>query len=136
MFELQQIKEVGGEDFIIYNGHDEVLAGGLLMGADGAIGSTFNMMPKAFIELYHRAQQGEWDKVMNVQTVINRVIHQLLNYDVIAFEKYICFLQGLIQTPKTRMPLQQLAEEDAERIHSIYRQTELLHRIHDNSLHK
>ncbi|MDF2720056.1 MAG: N-acetylneuraminate lyase, partial [Paenibacillus sp.] len=52
LFELQQIRARCGADFLLMNGHDEVYAAGAMMGADGAIGSTFNMMPSLFAEMH------------------------------------------------------------------------------------
>ena len=35
---------------VIFNGHDEVWLSGLIAGADGAIGSTFNAIPKIYLK--------------------------------------------------------------------------------------
>ncbi len=50
MFALQQFKQLDRE-IIVYNGFDETLLSGLAMGADGAVGSTYNFMGKKFKRL-------------------------------------------------------------------------------------
>ncbi len=37
---------------VVFNGRDEVLAAGLMMGADGGIGSFYNLIPQLFLEVY------------------------------------------------------------------------------------
>ena len=41
-----------GEDFIIYSGCDEMAMSGLSVGADGIIGSFYNVMPELFKKIY------------------------------------------------------------------------------------
>ena len=49
-FALEQFK-AAFPDKLVYNGYDEMLLAGLSMGADGAIGSTFNFMAEKFIKI-------------------------------------------------------------------------------------
>ena len=49
-FALRQYK-TAFPDKVIYNGYDETFLAGLVMGADGAIGSTFNFMAEKFLEI-------------------------------------------------------------------------------------
>lgn len=120
LFEMQQIRSRCGEDFLIWNGHDEVYAGGALLGADGAIGSTFNMMPGLFAELYHKQSAGEWEEARVLQEKANEVIAHMLNYEVIPYEKYILFMQGILRTPAVRRPLQQLTPVERADIESFF----------------
>jgi dihydrodipicolinate synthase/N-acetylneuraminate lyase len=41
----RNIKQAGA---VVFNGRDEVLAAGLLMGADGGIGTFYNVLPELF----------------------------------------------------------------------------------------
>ncbi|GGA65093.1 hypothetical protein GCM10011507_15870 [Edaphobacter acidisoli] len=65
---------------LVFNGYDEALAAGLLMGAQGGIGSTYNIMPEAYLSLYRAAMAAEWETARRWQTQINDVITTLLNY--------------------------------------------------------
>jgi N-acetylneuraminate lyase len=65
---------------LVFNGYDEALAAGLLMGAQGGIGSTYNIMPEAYLALYRAALAGDWEKARRWQTQVNDVITTLLGY--------------------------------------------------------
>ena len=65
---------------LVFNGYDEALAAGLLMGAQGGIGSTYNMMPQVYLEIYRAAQQGDWEGARRWQSRANDVLTVLLRY--------------------------------------------------------
>ncbi len=126
LFEMEQIRALCGSDFLIYNGHDEVYAGGALMGADGAIGSTFNIMPGLFAELYRLAFAGRWEEMRPLQAKANVIIADLIQIDVFAYEKYVMYLQGVFTTPYLRQPLKQLTREEQQRIEAFFADNETL----------
>jgi N-acetylneuraminate lyase len=43
----------------IFNGPDEMLTGGLAMGMVGGIGSTYNLMPRVYLEIYSSVASGD-----------------------------------------------------------------------------
>ncbi|MFD0712881.1 dihydrodipicolinate synthase family protein [Paenibacillus sp. GCM10027626] len=126
LFEMQQIRARCGKDFLIFNGHDEVYAAGALMGADGAIGSTFNMMPGLFVEMFRCASSGQWEKLPKLQEQANEIIADLVRYDVIAYEKYVAHLQGSLAHPTARQPLPQLTAQQQEEIRRFFAGNSLL----------
>lgn len=128
LFEMQQIRKRCGDGFFIWNGHDEVYAGGALLGADGAIGSTFNMMPGLFAELYRKQSEGQWETARPLQEKANEVIAHMLNYEVIPYEKYILYLQGVLRTPTVRQPLHSLTAAEQEEIKAFYTENKVLTR--------
>ena len=56
-FLMRKLCEVNGGDINIINGPDEMLICGLIMGAQGCIGSTYNVMPEWFVAEYDAAMQ-------------------------------------------------------------------------------
>jgi N-acetylneuraminate lyase len=129
LFQMQQIRARCGDDFLIFNGHDEVYSGGaLLAAADGAIGSTFNMMPGLFVDMFRRLGREEWPAVRKAQEAANEVIAHMLQFDVIPYEKYVLYLQGVLSCPKARQPLKQLTAEEKKRIGEFYEKSEVLRR--------
>ncbi len=128
LFEMQQIRAHCGENFLLYNGYDQIYAAGAITGADGAIGSTFNMMPRPFADMHARIAQRDWHALPALQTQANEVIAHMKRYDTIPYEKYICYLQGWFRSPKSRMPLKQLSGEEQESIRRFYEQNSLLQR--------
>lgn len=65
---------------LVFNGYDEALAAGLLMGAQGGIGSTYSVMPQAYLQLYRNAKAGCWEAVREKQSKINEVIDELISH--------------------------------------------------------
>lgn len=126
LYELQQIRARCGEEFLIYNGHEQVYAGGALMGADGAIGSSFNVMPRHMVDMYDKLRQGDWDSALPHQIRANELLTHMFRYDGIAFLKRILYLQGVLRHPHSRMPLRRLTDAEEAEIASIYEQCELL----------
>ncbi|MDF2959532.1 MAG: N-acetylneuraminate lyase [Paenibacillus sp.] len=126
LFEMEQIRAKCGTDFLVFNGHDEIYAGGALMGADGAIGSTFNIMPGLFAQLYQMAEAGQWGAMRELQSKANEIITELVAVDVLAFEKYVMYLQGVSRTPMIRGPLKQLSAEEKKRIERFFNTSDIL----------
>lgn len=79
-FLMRRLCEVNHGDINIINGPDEMLICGLIMGAQGGIGSTYNVMPDWYVALYDAASQGDWEKAREIQYKINRVIAVLLRF--------------------------------------------------------
>ncbi|MFE5319305.1 N-acetylneuraminate lyase [Paenibacillus sp. NPDC056579] len=124
-FELQQLIEACGPDFRVFNGPDECLLAGLAFGCCGAIGSTYNIMPELFVELYRAFQTGDLAAARKLQAKANRVIAELLKYDFIAFEREILHLQG-IEVGSPRKPIQQLSSEERLQIRHFAQQVDFL----------
>ncbi|OCT12561.1 hypothetical protein A8709_32615 [Paenibacillus pectinilyticus] len=120
-FELQQLMAACGPDFLVFNGPDEALLAGLAMGCCGAIGSTYNIMPGKFVELYKAFQQGDLTSSRAIQFEVNEVIAELIKYDFIAFEREILRLQGF-EVGAPRKPIQQLTAEQRQSIRTFAEQ--------------
>ena len=82
-YNLQRITQLNHGDINVINGPDEMLVLGLFMGADGGIGSTYNLMPGWFADLYAAFRRGEIWKAREIQLRINKVIAVLLEYGCI-----------------------------------------------------
>ncbi|NWL88204.1 MULTISPECIES: dihydrodipicolinate synthase family protein [unclassified Paenibacillus] len=124
-FELQQLIEACGPQFRVFNGPDECLLAGLALGCCGAIGSTYNIMPKLFIELYRTFQIGDLIAARALQAKANSVIAELIKYDFIAFEREVLHLQG-IEVGAPRKPIQQLSMEERLQIRQFAQQYDFL----------
>jgi N-acetylneuraminate lyase len=92
LFKLSRIKAAGKT---VFNGRDEVLVAGLLMGADGGIGSIYNLVPNLFVELYRMARQSRWDDACRVQIRINELISILLRFPLIPVIKTLLKWSGV-----------------------------------------
>lgn len=94
-FDLYSLQQLRAEGKVVFNGRDEVLAAGLLMGASGGIGSIYNLCPSRFVRLYLLARSGEWEQARAVQAEINALIRMLLRYPLFAAIKQILTWQGI-----------------------------------------
>lgn len=68
-----------GERLNVLNGPDETLICGLMEGADGAIGTTYNMLPKLSANIYNEFKKGNNLKALDLQRKMNRVIDLLIS---------------------------------------------------------
>ncbi|MGI9219589.1 MAG: dihydrodipicolinate synthase family protein [Woeseiaceae bacterium] len=62
----------------VFNGFDEMLTGGLAMGMVGGIGSTYNLMPKHYLDIYDAVGAGDLDRARQSQAIVNEVIEELI----------------------------------------------------------
>lgn len=92
LFRLWELRQAGA---VVMNGLDEMLVAGLLMGANGGIGSIYNLIPERFLELYNCARAGRWQEARQVQDAINEFIAVLLQYPVHPAVKAVLQWAGL-----------------------------------------
>lgn len=67
----------GLEDFDIIAGNENMMDAALLMGADGCIPSTANIIPEVYVALYRAARAGDWAEAarqQNLATAISMVV--------------------------------------------------------------
>lgn len=121
MYQLERMKNAD-PDLLVYNGFDEMFLSGLAMGADGAIGSTFNFMPEKFLQIQHLFTQGNLDEARTEQASANAVIDALLKTGkLLNAQKYLIDLQG-IPFGECRKPFEPLTEADKELLEQVWRQ--------------
>ena len=110
----QDIQMWADEGAIVFNGPDEQLISGLVMGATGGIGGTYGAMPQLYVELYRCVKAGELDKALKIQNDCCRIIYKMCSthgnmYGVI---KEILRINEGIDCGSVRLPLAELVEED------------------------
>lgn len=94
MFALQQFKQME-RDILVYNGFDETLLAGLAMGADGAIGSTYNFMGKKFKKIMIDFMAGRLKEAQKGQDEANAIITEMIKHGVFQSEKAILTEMGI-----------------------------------------
>lgn len=73
-YDLSMLKQINGGDINIINGPDETLLGGLAMGADGGIGSTYNFCPELFVSIWNKFHAGDFEGARKDQALVNNII--------------------------------------------------------------
>ena len=111
-FDLYTLSVLRERGIPVFNGRDEVLVAGMLMGANGGIGTFYNIAPERFVRLFELAQVGRWDEARAVQSEINRLIRVVLRYPLFPAIKQILAWSGLDVGP-CLLPRQPLSEEEA-----------------------
>lgn len=101
LFALEQFKATI-ENITVFNGYDEICLGGLSMGADGAIGSTYNFMGKKFVKLYYAFKSGDMITASKLQKEANEIISVMCKYGVLQCEKEILTQMGIDVGPCRR----------------------------------
>jgi N-acetylneuraminate lyase len=92
LFTMSVLVEAG---IPLFNGYDEVLVAGLLMGAAGGIGTIYNLIPDFFVRLYELAQAEEWTQARQVQRQINKLISIIVKFPVFPATKAILKFSGI-----------------------------------------
>ena len=75
--DIQLFKSEGGDDCVIFNGPDEQFISGCLMGAQGAIGGTYGVMPQLFLKADACLKAGDWKTARNIQYDIDQIIYSM-----------------------------------------------------------
>jgi N-acetylneuraminate lyase len=111
LFRLSLLTQSGAT---VFNGRDEVLAAGLLMGAHGGIGSIYNVVPDLFAALYKHASANEWREARKLQDRINELIAVLLRYPLVPALKQVLKWKGIdcgpCAAPRRRLTEAETAE--------------------------
>ena len=89
-YTMHRMKEINGGNINIINGPDECLLCGLSMGADGGIGSTYNVMPKVIVDIYNKFTAGDIKGAQAAQFKANKLIDIIIKHDV------VCSIKALL----------------------------------------
>lgn len=94
-FDLSVLSAVAKPGRVVFNGRDEVLAAGLLMGAHGGIGSFYNLVPDQFVDIDALARAGRWSEVRERQESVNALITAVLRFPLFPAIKQILSWSGI-----------------------------------------
>ena len=102
-------------EFVVFNGPDEQLISGLVMGATGGIGGTYGAMPKLYVELYRCVKAGEMAKALEIQNDCCRIIYKLCSGtgNMYGMIKEALRRMGCPDCGSVRAPLAELTEADS-----------------------
>ena len=96
-------------------GPDEMCVAGMAMGSDGAVGSTYNIMPRLVVGMHDAFHSGDTQSAMAAQVKVNRVISLLIRVGVLGGIKEILGWRG---TPvgEPRPPTPRLSPEGRDEL--------------------
>lgn len=116
-FEITKIKKDMGEDFMVYSGADEMACSGLLAGADGIIGSFYNVIPDVFIGINEALKNNDAKKAAILQAEANEIILYCVKYDYIPLMKRMSAWAGL-DAGYSRRPFKRFSQEEEAKLKS------------------
>ena len=102
------------EGVLVFNGPDEQLISGLVMGACGGIGGTYGAMPQLYIELYNCVKSGNMAKALDIQNDCCRIIYKLCSGrgNMYGMIKEVLRINGAPDCGSVRAPLAEMVEAD------------------------
>jgi N-acetylneuraminate lyase len=112
-------------DAVIFNGEDTVLIAGLLAGACGGIGASYNLMPHLFVQLWNAVQAGDMVRLAATQSRLHEIWNAAGVVELFAGIKQAMAWMGL-PCGVPRSPLRPLTEEETRRLRQSLEQIDFL----------
>lgn len=112
--DIQIFKSLGGKNFTVFNGPDEQLISGRIMGADGGIGGTYGVMPELILKENELINDMKLDEARNIQYDINAIIYTLCSGrgNMYAMIKEVLRINENLDIGGVREPLTNLVSSD------------------------
>lgn len=115
LLNFREVIEFCGNTINVLAGPDEMLLPFLVMGAHGGIGTTYNLVPELFVDLYAAWAGGDLQKAQQLQYQIDRIILVIRKFGVIPAVKAALRLRGL-DCGRPRAPLLPVSPEEMEQL--------------------
>ena len=94
LYQLERMKDLN-DQLLLYGGYDEVYIGARMLGADGAIGSTFNFTLPLFTKIEAAYAAKDYELAQQLQRQANNVMQALVSCSLFPSIKHILKVQGL-----------------------------------------
>ncbi len=124
-FDLFGLSDIRHRGHIVFNGRDEVLVAGLLLGANGGIGAFYNVVPRAIVSIYEFARNGQWAEAAKVQLFLNQLFKELSRFPLVPAIRAILSLSG-IDCGESLSPRRKLTAAELNEVREIYNRSQLL----------
>ena len=110
----QDIQMWRDEGAIVFNGPDEQLISGLVMGATGGIGGTYGAMPELYVKLFECVKSGDLATALEIQNDCCRIIYKLCSGhgNMYGMIKEVLRKMGCPDCGSVRAPLAELIDSD------------------------
>ena len=112
--DIQMFKQAAGPDYIIFNGPDEQFMSGRVIGAEGAIGGTYGVMPELYLKLDEYVRAGKMEEAREIQYACDGIIYKMCSAhgNMYAVIKAMLKINEGLELGGVREPLPALVEED------------------------
>lgn len=106
---------------LIFAGFDEMLLPAIVVGVDGAIGSTYNITGKIARNIWNAVKSGDIEDARERQSYLNDIIELILKNGLYQTIKEILKLKGVDALGYCRLPMKKLSCDKIERAKEIGR---------------
>ena len=121
MYEMNQVVRFRSEGWTVFSGMDEQAALGLMYGAAGIIGSTFNLMPGVYREIYASVRRGDHAQALDLQRRANRITELMIRHGFVGAFREGMRLLGF-DCGQPRLPNLPLPEEKRASLHASFQE--------------
>lgn len=125
--------EDAGHPLQVFTGHEVVVDGAYLSGADGAVPGLANLDPASYVEQWRAAQSGDWERVRSIQDHLARLMFLTRHVKAtvgfgagVGAFKTALWQMGVFATNQMREPVQPLVGEDVEAIVAVLKECGLM----------
>ena len=94
LYQLERMKNMN-DQLLLYGGYDEVYIGARMLGADGAIGSTFNFTLPIFTRIEAAYAAKDYELARQLQRQANNIMQALVSCSLFPSIKHMLKVQGL-----------------------------------------
>ena len=114
--DIQMFKQAAGPDYIIFNGPDEQFMSGRVIGAEGAIGGTYGVMPELYLKLDEYVRAGKMEEAREIQYACDEIIYKMCSAhgNMYAVIKAILKINEGLELGGVKEPLPGLIDEDSD----------------------
>lgn len=119
--DIQTFRQLGGKDFIVFNGPDEQFLSGLAAGAVAGIGGTYAVMPELYERVYALYREGQMEQARILQNELCCIIGRACETrgNMYATLKAVLRRQG-VDVGGVRKPLAALTAEDMPIVEDVF----------------
>ena len=125
--------EEAGHPLQVFTGHEVVVDGAYMSGADGSVPGLGNIDPYSYVEQWKAYQAGDWERVREIQNHlaklmgVTRNVHATVGFGAgVGAFKTALWQMGVFNTNQMREPVQPLVGEDVEAIVAVLKANGLM----------
>ena len=125
--------EDAGHPLQLFTGHEVVVDGAYLSGADGSVPGLANIAPQEYVDQWRAFQAGDWDTVRSIQDrlarmmFVTRVVKATVGFGAgVGAFKTALWQMGIFNTNQMREPVQPLEGEDVEAIVAVLKESGMM----------
>ena len=117
LYQMERMKNLN-DQLVVYGGYDEVYIGARMLGADGAIGSTFNFTLPLFTRIEAAYSAKDYELARQLQRQANNIMQALVSCSLFPSIKHMLQVQGL-DAGACRAPFPALTDEQKAYIEKV-----------------